>query len=70
MSIFLDGVENLIRETIREEVTAILDKRGLPIVKESSRAERDRPPSDQLLKAGEVAPICVTLQFPHQTAFH
>jgi hypothetical protein len=70
MSIFLDGVENLIRETIREEVTAILDKRGLPIVKEASRAERDRPPSDRLLKVGEVAPICVTLQFPHQTAFH
>jgi excisionase family DNA binding protein len=61
MGIFIEGVENLLREMIREEVTAILDKRRLPVVKESwpvdREGERVGPPSVPLLKAGEVAEI-------------
>ncbi len=57
MSNLLEGIENLIREIIREEVTAILDNRSFPIVTESLPVDRDRPATDRLLKAGEVAEI-------------
>jgi predicted DNA-binding transcriptional regulator AlpA len=57
MSNSIEGIENLIREMIREEVTAILDKQSLPIAKPTLPVERERPPSDRLLKAGEVAEV-------------
>lgn len=54
---FLTGVENLVREMIREEVRTVLSEQVLPRQIPDEKAATNIVPEDRLLNASEVAQI-------------